>query len=428
MSRIVPAIKGRMGEMDYYLLTLKASSLTNYVRTPRELPGWEDLSLEEQYQREINLTRVKRQLAPYWAEHPSHFFGSIIVTPANFGAGNIADDFEPIGDVATKNLPRLYKATAQDIGFLTIPDETILVPLDGQHRVKAIQFAIDGQDADGKKIDGFTANPDLGNEDISVLLVDVDTKKARSIFTHVNRYAKPTSAGQNYITSDDDILAVVAREIVNDMISARLVKYATNTLTPKDRHFTTLSTIYNCMDAIAKSHLSNKLDTTRLPAQSVQSILRNKAKEIWEVLLLKIEDFKDATDNSEEEGDVQRAEIRGKSLLGRPVAQECLFRAFLKLTKSPSNFSNDDAADKLNKLPWIITDENVEKIWQNVLWTGDAENGRMVTKHRNLASDLIFYLAGGRMDDEEKKELLKKYQELFTDSQKQKERKNLPVL
>ena len=427
MSRIVPAIKGRMGEMDYYLLTLKASSLAYYVRTPNSLKGWDNLSLEEQYQRDINLNRVKNQLAPYWAENPSHFFGSIIVTPANFSGNNIADHFEPIGEVA-KTLPKAYKTPAQGIGFLEIPGEIILVPLDGQHRVKAIQLAIDGKDTDEKEIDGFDAKPKLGSEDISVILVDVDTTKARSIFTHVNRYAKPTSAGQNYITSDDDILAVIARKIVNDMISARLVKYTTNTLTPKDRHFTTLSTIYNCMDAIAKSHLSDKLDTTRLPDQSVRVLLQKKAEEIWEILLSKIEVFRDATDNSEKEGDAQRIEIREKSLLGRPVAQECLFRAFLKLTKSPTNLSNDDAADKLNKLPWIITDENVEKIWQNVLWTGDAEKGRMVTKHRNLASDLIFYLAGGRMDDEEKKELLKKYQELFTDSQKKDERKNLPVL
>ena len=417
MSRIVPAIKGRMGSMDYYLLTLKASSLANYVRTPSSLDGWDNLSLEEQYQRDINLNRVKNQLAPYWAEHPSHFFGSIIVTPANFSGNNIADHFESIGEVA-KTLPKAYKAPAHGIGFLAIPDEIILVPLDGQHRVKAIQFAIDGLDADGKKIEGFKSNPELGNEDISVLLVDVDTKKARSIFTHVNRYAKPTSAGQNYITSDDDILAVIARDIVNEKIAARLVKYATNTLTPIDKHFTTLSTIYNCMVAIADSLVPAKIETTRLPDKDVQKLLRDKAEEVWDVLLSRIDIFSEAIGNPEEDGDDRRREIRRDYLLGRPVPQECLFRAFLRLTKSPTNLSNDKAADKLNKLPWGVTDDNVEKFWQNVLWTGDAANGRMITKNRKLTSDLIFHLAGGRMNDEEKQELLKKYQEQFTESQK----------
>ena len=409
--------------MDYYILTLKAASLTNYIRTPKEIRGWESLSIEEKYQREINLKRVKDQIARYWAENPSHFFGSIIVAPADFKAGSIAANFEPIGDISTRNLPNLYKETAKNIGFLTIPDETILVPLDGQHRVKAIEFAINGKDSDGKEISGIKSNIDLGEEDISVLLVAVDTKKARSIFTHVNRYAKPTSAGQNYITSDDDILAVIAREIANNEISARLVKYATNTLTRRDKHFTTLSTIYNCMDAIAKSLIPAKLDINSLPSEATQDILRTKAIEVWEVLLTRIDAFKDSIDDRDESGDKMRIEIRESSLLGRPVAQECLFRAFLKLTKSPTNLSNDVAADRLNKLPWTLS--NVETIWQNVLWIGDAERGRMITKNRNLSSDLIYYLAGGRMSDDEKSELLNKYRGRFPESSKP---KTLPTL
>ena len=419
MPRIVPAIKGRMGDIDYYSLTLKAGSLTNYIRIPRELAGWENLNLEEMYQREINLKRVKEQLAPYWAENPSHFFGSIIVAPANFDDRDFSEDFEPIGDVATRELPRLYKETAQNIGFLTIPDEIILVPLDGQHRVKAIQFAIDGKDADGRDLDGFKSDPDLANEDISVLLVAVNTTKARSIFTHVNRYAKPTSAGQNYVTSDDDILAVLAREIANEKISARLVKYKTNTLGASDEHFTTLSTIYNCMYALADSILSEKLDTARLPEKSIEDLLRNKADEVWDILLSNIDVFSRALQDKEESGDKNRIELHKDSLLARPVTQECLFRAFLELTVSPTNFSYTNATKKLNALPWTLTKKSVESVWQNVLWTGDVKNGRMITKNRKLASDLIFYLAGGRWDKETKQEdLLLKYQEQFTESER----------
>ena len=420
MSRLVPAIKGRMGDIDYYLLTLKANALTNYVRTPIEIPGWENLNLEEQYQREINLKRVKEQLAPYWAENPSHFFGSIIVAPVNFGDRDFSKDFEPIGEVATKGLHRLYKDAAQNIGFLTIPDEITLIPLDGQHRIKAIQFAMDGKDADGRVLSGFKSNPELADEDISVLLVAVDTKKARSIFTHVNRYAKPTTAGQNYVTSDDDILAIIAREIANDRISPRLVKYKTSTLNSSDEQFTTLSTIYNCIYALANSltDVGARLDTTRLPEMKTQKLLRDKAEEVWDVLLSDIESFNRALQDKGESGDDLRIKLHKDSLLARPVAQECLFRAFLELTASPTNFSNTDAAAKLNALPWTLTDENVEGVWQNVLWTGSANNGRMVTKNRNLASDLIFYLAGGRISDERKQGLLEKYQEQFTESNK----------
>ena len=423
MSRMVPALRGRMGNMDYYILTLKAASLSNYIRTPKEMAGWEMRSIEEKYQREINIKRVKDQIARYWAENPSHFFGSIIVAPADFKAEIIAGNFEPLDDIFTKNLPKLYRDAARNMGFLTIPDETILVPLDGQHRVKAIEFAINGKDSDGKELTGFKSKTALGDEDISVLLVAVDNQKARSIFTHVNRYAKPTTAGQNYITSDDDILAVIARKIANKKISARLVKYDASTLKRRDEHFTTLSTIYNCMEAIAKSHCPRKIDTTTLPPKDVQALLQTKANEVWDVLLTRIDAFRDSKDDPEESGDDRRIEIRQDTLLGRPVTQECLFRAFLRLTKSPTNLSNDVAADRLNKLPWTMS--NVEDLWQNVLWRGAVEKGKMITKNRNLASDFIFYLAGGRMSEAEKDDLLDKYREQFPESSKP---DKLPVL
>ena len=423
MSRIVPALKGRMGDIDYYALTLKAASLTNYVRMPQKIPGWSDLTIEEQFQREINIRRVKEQLAPYLAEYPSHFFGSIIVAPISRGSGgefnasSIVDSFEPITDFKPKNMPQAYNEPAACLGFLTIPDSTILVSLDGQHRVKAIEFAINGKDGDGNVIEGFTPNIDLADEDISVLLVDVDTQKARSVFTHVNRYAKPTSTGLNYITSDDDILAVISREIVSQTISIRLVKYKTNTLAPNDYHLTTLSTVYNCMKEIAKLEVEN-LDTTRLPDQPTARLLREKGHETWRILLSKIEFYKKFLDAPDEEGDEYRIKMRSQSLLGRPVAQECMFRAFLWITRSPTNLTTDSATERMNKLPWDMTNRNVEKFWQNVLWLGNVKEGRMITKNRIISSELIYYLAGGKLNNTQTKDLKKRYAGLFTESNK----------
>lgn len=429
-----PAIKGRMGNIDYYILSIKARELTKIVETPKKIKGWnkENMDIEEIYQRDINLKRVKEQLAPYWAEHKSHFFGSIIVSPINFEAEDIAVHFEPVEKFVTQDCPISHRIKVKNIGLLTIPDETILVPLDGQHRVKAIQFAITGKDEEGKDIKGLNSDPELGKEDISVLLVAVNMKQARGIFTHVNRYARPTDSGRNYITSDDDILAVIARRITNKKFSARLVKYEgnSNTLNAKDRYFTTLSTIYNCMDALAKALPIPKLETISLPDKSIQNILHQKSEEVWDALTSGIDDFSMALQNKGENGDENRIELRKSSLLGRPVAQECLFRAFLRLTglglKNKENnhsslsennrLSYDEAIKRLNRLPWTLTKESAEKVWQNVLWSGSHENGKMITKNRNLASDLIFYLAGGNMDEEQKAELLTKYQDQFTES------------
>lgn len=423
MAGIVPAMRARMGDVNYYILSLKAGKLIQIVKTPKEIEGWDDLSLEEKYQRDINIKRVKEQLAPYWANNDSRFFGSVIVTPVGFNPAELEGQFEPIGVVATKNLPNLYKETAENIGFLTLPDEMLFLPLDGQHRVKAIDFAINGRDGEGKDIPNLKSNTALANEDISVLLVAVDTKKARSIFTHVNRYAKPTTAGQNYITSDDDICAVLAREVTNEIFTARLVKYDTNTLTSKDHYFTTLATLYNCTKALALHEIPEKVSETTLPPQETQTILKDKIFELWEFLVTKIADYELALADKGESGDELRKELRadGGSLLSRPVVQEHLFKVFLRLTNTPTNYSYEQAAKKLNGLPWRRTEENVgnvDGIWQNILWIGDAKTGRMITRNRDFAVDYIYRLAGGRMTPEEEKKLLEKYKTLFPDDRK----------
>lgn len=101
---------------------------------------------------------------------------------------------------------------------------------------------------------------------MTVILVPYDAKKARMIFTRVNRYAKPTTTGQNIVTDDDDVVAVLSREVANDLIGGRLTKYTSNTLRPKDAEFTTLAIIYNCTDAIVTSSFpGGKLDKTQFP-------------------------------------------------------------------------------------------------------------------------------------------------------------------
>lgn len=429
MPTVVPAIKGRMGEMDYYMISMKASELIQIVKTPKDLDVWDNSSIENRYQREIKLNRVKEQLAPYWAENKNHFFGSIIVAPVSFNPDDLNNKFESIGKVATEDVLNLYKEAAINIGFLTLPGELSFVPLDGQHRVKAIDIAINGKltrkDGEEEIVNSIKSNPDLGKEDISVLLVAVDTKKARSIFTHVNRYARKTSAGEHYITSDDDILAVISREIANDVFTARLVQYKKSTLGTKDPYFTTLSTIYNCLSEMAKDTLNDKLDTAKLPDNETQEILRKRAHHIWKKLVDGIEHYKIALADKSEDGDDNRRELRGegRSLLARPVAQECLFRAFLKLTGSPTNYSENDAIARLNTIPWDITRESSEQIWQNILWSGGVEDGKMVTKYRALATDIIYHLAGGKLENPG--DVLDQYSALFSDEQKP---KNLPSL
>ena len=417
MPTMVPAMKARLGDTDYFILSIKAQELADKVKIPRDLDGWEDMSVEERYQRDLNYNRVKNQIAPYLVNDDSRFFGAIIVAAINFGE---AISFEPLSDVTTKGIPGLYKAATNTIGFLTFKGGEILIPLDGQHRLKAIQFAVTGRDEKGKEIPAIsTPCTQLAQDDVTVILVAYETKKARKIFTRVNRYAKPTTTGQNIVTDDDDILAVLARQVTNDLIGARLVKFTSNTLTSKDEYFTTLAIVYNCNEQIVLGNFPiGKIDKMHLPDKHKTRLYHEKVKEVWESLFDHIEVYMDALSDREKSGDDKRREIRKSNLLGKPVGQECLLRAFVRLTNPPTNLSEEEACNRLNTLPWEINNTNLE-VWDRVLWTGGTD-GKIITRkgNRNLATKIIAYLAGETLDNEQKNELLEEYRKLFPEAER----------
>ena len=417
MATTVAAMKGKLGSTEYFIISMKAKELVEKAVIPSEMTEWENMTLEEREQRDINYTRVKNQIAPYLATDKDRFFGAIILTAKNFDSSN----FEPISDVATKGLPNLYKTQAQHMGFLTFTGGEQLIPLDGQHRLKAIQFAIEGRDEKNKPIEKFSPSSELANEDVTVMLVPYDPQKARKIFTKVNKYAKATTTGQNLVTDDDDIIAVLSRKITNDqnIIGAHLVNYKSNTLGDNDHRFTTLATLAECNEAILTAHFPpGKIDRINPPEASQAKLYEKKVIEVWEFLVEHIESFSQSLEDKDKSGDDKRREIRADFLLGKPVAQACLVKAFARLTTPDINLTNKEAADKLNAIDWRKDASD----WDRLFMSG----GKILTKNRKLVTDILCYRAGQKLDEDQKRELLKRYLVLFPDDEKR--GKKLPSL
>ena len=426
MPSIYPAMKAQLGTTSYYIFSMKAKELTEKVKPlqEQETEDLKDMTIEERYQRKLNYNRVRRQIAPYFANNDDRFCGAVIVSAHNFKE---EEAFEPLSDL--QDIPKLYEAAARTMGFLIFRGGEVLAPLDGQHRLKALQFAITGKDEKDKDIQEIEPCIKLADEDITVILVPYEKEIARKIFTRVNRYAKKTTAGENYITDDDDIIAVLARTISNDVIhESRLVKDKGNTLTSKDEFFTTLTNIYNCNKYFLEHKFpKKKIDTEKLPDKSTQELYKKRLTSFWTVLLSKIEVFSDLLidPKNEEKGDDNRREIRKSNLLGKPVGQECLMRAFVRLTLPPTNFSPEEACNELNSLPWELSKDNL-KVWDRVLWTGGTDDGKILTKKRELATRIIAYLSGEKLNDEQKDELLKDYRILFPEDERM--GKQLPTM
>ena len=410
MSILVAAMKGKFGSTEYFLTSMKAQELVGKVVIPSEMEGWDNMTLEEREQRDINYTRVINQIVPYLAKDKDRFFGSVIVTARGLDPDA---SFEHISEIATKGIPKLYQNQTVNMGFLTIDGGVQLFPLDGQHRLKALEFAISGKSHKEREIANVRPDPSLAEEDVSVILIPYDRVKSRKIFTKVNRYAKPTTTSQNLVTDDDDIIAVLSRDTANNqnLIGARLVKYKNNTLSDKDMYFTTLPTLAECNEAILNAHFPKKVDRTQITEPDTAKLYKGKVDEVWKFLVEHIELFSDSLEDKDEGGDDRRKEIRQDYLLGKPVPQACLVKVFVRLTTAPTNFTYEQAANKLNSVDWLIT----AKCWDRLLISG----GKIQTKNRVLVTDVLCCQLGEKVDNEKKTEVLKKYRALFSaDEQK----------
>jgi DNA sulfur modification protein DndB len=403
MATALPAMKGRFGSIEYYLVTMRAKELSEKLLIPRQ---WNDMTLEERFQREIDYTRVRRHIAPYLTNDPDRFFGAFIVDIFN----PEGVDFEPL-ETVVKNLPGLYKKAAETFGFLTLQGNEVLVPLDGQHRLAAIRFAISGRDEKQKSIEGFSPNIDVANDFCTVILVKHDTKISRKIFNKVNRYAKATTKADNLITADDDIVAVVTREEVADkIIGERLVNYQSNTLSKMTPEFTTLSALYEATAMVLEDQ-HGKIDRTVLPSDADQKLYKEEARHFWQTICDRIMTFQQAIQHPQEEGDATRREIREAYTLGKPIVQMSLVEAIVRLgmpQEDGSRLGLETICDRINSVDWSVDNP----VWQRVLMNGNkVVTGRQAAR---FAARFIAYLLGERLHEKEVQALEEVYAAQFS--------------
>src|SRR5437660_9590320 len=102
----------------------------------------------------------------------------------------------------------MLKGLDREFGVLTFDGTQQYFALDGQHRLRAIKDAI-------KK------KPELGREDICILMVshydtDEGRENTRRLFTNINRNAKNTSTAENIALDVDDGVAIITRRLLTD--------------------------------------------------------------------------------------------------------------------------------------------------------------------------------------------------------------------
>lgn len=388
MTTTVPAIRGSLGNTAYYETTMKVGDLVKTVRAPKEMDGWANFSIEERMQREPDVARIKSQLAPYIAKNSDRFFGSIIVLVYK---GEIT--FESLSDVA-KNIPVAYKKNAERVGFVTI-DGGVLIVLDGQHRLLALEMVHKGD------VPGAYAH-DVVNDEICVIFIEYENDlKTRRIFNTVNRYAKQTSRGDNIITSEDDGYAIVTRWLLRETEPlgkpANIVNWKSNTLTKRSTQLTTISAVYESVKLILRAHGVEKLPEQERPSDEDLDIYLNYCSDVWDALLQGLPAFQAALADPSKIP-AMREDGTPTALLFKPAAQIALVDGVLRAV----DMTDLKIAGAIERAGRISSWNMDADMWNGIVIKRSGAIDAAQEARRRMAGLLSFLIAADKLDDEAK--------------------------
>jgi len=245
----VPAIRGRLGGVDFFVINMAFSKLARYIEaTDPNLPT---------KLREERKPRPGRyaEIADYILKNPEgeqgYRFSALTCTygkegtkgPVEFKA---ADPDAPVGSPFWM------------IGSLTLDQGDPLIVVDGQHRLGAIKRAI-------------SKDPDLRNDSIAIVLFPYITIGAnQQLFSDLNRNVKKTSKSLDVFFDRRDIVNRVVKKVVEKVSVFREERVDVENISvarSPDKVFT-LAGVYQATNPMIKGAFKGELFQKELSKES----------------------------------------------------------------------------------------------------------------------------------------------------------------
>lgn len=347
----IPVIHGKMGDWGYYTGVMKFSQVAAVVE-PSVDKFYSASCLSDLLQRQ--LTENYKEICNYLLVDKQRFFNAIVLAiyegdPQWYEVG-FSGEYEGY----------------YNVGFLELDEKKIKIfPVDGQHRVKGIIEAI--------KID-----KQLEYEDVPVIFIahkndDKGKKRTRKLFSTLNRRAK--SVGENYqiALDEDDIVAIVTRELIeqNSLFQEnRLYNKQGKQIPPNNTDaFTSLVALYQCNDYLIQNLLdikNQKYKKYKLlrPEDKVIEECLNYICNYWKCFEESIPVIQEFLENDKNPAATYR-NSQGGNVLFRPIGLIEFVKATLDLSKKKS-INIADAIKQLGAIPLTLS----ETPWKGILWDG----------------------------------------------------------
>lgn len=374
MGSYFEGARGRMGETDFFVTSMRLGELArNIGYAERELAEGAEMAPDLLRQRKLNISRVRQEMVPYLIDREDHFFSAITVEVIRPG-----EEEHRINFIANHENP--------DFGRIYFDGTETLQAVDGQHRLKAIQLALQSA-------------PELAKESIAVVFVPHQSiRRSQQLFSDLNRYAKTPSKTLTILFEHREFAAVVAKAWAaqcSAFCDGR-TNMETNSLVSKSRHVITLSVLYECVRDLMDKEYAKKVWTDRQQLEAEASALGGRFAEWYDELV---------TPNLPELVDVINGRVRPVELRSRFVYSHSVgWRAIaitIRRAMDQRHTWKDVVARGVGQIDWRAT---------NPEWEGSAiVAGAIANRRQNIARTAALVSAKFGLDvpEEEADDLLK---------------------
>jgi DNA sulfur modification protein DndB len=396
----IPAIRAKVGIWVYYVSTLTYAQVKKYVkRVDNELH--KSTVLREMLQRSI--TDNYKQIATYITQQEERFFNSLVLAVYD-------------GDPQWHEIRLDYGDDEEyyDIGLLELTGDEKIFPIDGQHRVEGIKKAL----SESNRFD---------EERIPVIFIghksdDDGMKRARRLFSTLNRYAKPVSKRDIIALDEDDSVAIASRELIEThplFENERILDSKSKAIPESNKKaFTTIITFYECNFELLQLFLESKTvkdsdgKTVRgsskakeyirfRPEQPELEAFINLCTNFWNAVSSEISCVREYLSSAPATENFRNKD--GGLLPFRPVALIPLVKAVIHVYKK-TGVSFVEVLHKLDTLTLRISDS----VWLGVLW--DKNNNRMLLSHQKVVELCLVHLFDPTLlSEKEKQNLVTEY-------------------
>lgn len=372
----IPAVRAQMGIWVYYVSAMKFCDVANYVK-PIDDELHKSRLLREAIQRSI--TDNYKSIAAYLLEQNERFFNALILAVYD-------------GSPTWNEIKLDEEVCDYSLGLLNLSGEEKIFPVDGQHRVAGIKRALEG-------------NGELSSEMVPVVFVSHSTdtegmQRTRRMFSTLNRYAKPVTMRDIIALDEDDAVAIVSRNLIDDttMFVEQSIFDGKSKSLPESNTmaFTSLIAFYECNKEllwfmIKDQEIKNgdkkivKAKGTKTeeflrhrPSQSFIDEYETMCKEYWKTLFTICENY----EAGKPVGEYRNRE--GGHIFFRPIALQAFTKAVVEIKCRSAENITSIAGGFQDNILWLN-----HPIWKKVLW--DPIQNTMIMGQADLIKYLLIY-------------------------------------